>query len=303
MRAAAFVLTFALVMTGASVSAETFTSAYDPQPGERFELTIDKCTANAGAAEECARSIYLEEVLEDSPNGATRVRYTMQSMQRLGRENTAEEQHGFDLLARNMVLLFHTDEAGVPILIENRQAILDLTMAMIPPDNADARDRMNALLSGMSDEAFAGMFGKDFAPPSIFQAIEIEVGHPVTGSVSLPFPLDETQSIEANATLTLHAIDRTAGVARASFRQAVDPASASAAVRAFLETMAQETIVPALLATIQIERSDEINAVIDLASGRVMQLEMSTRSGVSSGVEDRIRTERLTMTRRMLPNG
>jgi hypothetical protein len=305
MRAVAVVLVLALTAAGGA-AAETFTSAYDPQPGERFELTVDKCRANSGEAEQCARTIYLEEVLEDASNGATRVRYAMQSMRFLNRETSPQEQQAFDFMARNTVLLFHTDEGGAPVLLENREQVMAFAMAVLPPGDDAARERVQTLMAGLSEEALAGMFGKDFSPASVFQAIEIEVGQPHTEALQLPFPFDERQQIAATATLAVTSIDREAGVAHATFRQALDPESASAATRAFLQNLTtgleSEAEARAVTADMRIERTDEISAVVDLASGRVTRLEMSSRTGASGGGEDRVRTERLTMTRRMLPN-
>lgn len=303
MRAVAFSVALALTAAGGVASAETFTSAYDPQPGERYELVMDKCRANGDEPEQCARTTYLEEVLEDAANGAARVRYTMRSMRMLDREVSPQEQSALDYIANNSVLVFRTDEGGYPVLLENREQVMAFAMAIFPPGDAAATERFRTMLTGLSEEAFAAMFGKDFTAPTLFQGIELEVGRPMTEVVQLPFPFDERQQIAATATLAITSIDRNASVAHAAFRQALDPQSAAAAMRAFVASLSgPDEPAQEAGADLQIERTDEARAVIDLASGRVTRVETSARVGARGDGESRIRTERLTMTRQMLPN-
>jgi hypothetical protein len=57
--------------------AEIFTSAYQPQTGERAEITIDKCRAvirNGARTETCGRSVYLEQMISTSSEGGGRMR-------------------------------------------------------------------------------------------------------------------------------------------------------------------------------------------------------------------------------------
>lgn len=288
--------------------ADTFVSAYAPQPGERSELIIDKCRSDDDG-ERCARSIYLEEFLEDAPSGADRVRYVTQSIEVLGREMTPAERAAMQEMARMMTFTFHVDESGAPIGIEDREGLMEVLFAIVGADVSDpvALARTRAMFEQMDDATLAQMLGRDFATMSLFQAIELDVGEPYMQPMSFRFPLDASITVEGSATWLVESIDRQAGVARAVYRQALDPESVSAGVRQFIETLvATQAVEPAQRAALQgmrVERTDESRAEIDVASGRVVRIETLTRSGVTTDEENRLRVERTTLQRRRLGVG
>ena len=292
--------------------AERFVSAYAPQAGERAEITIDKCRVsvrNGERSESCARSVLLEEVLSPSAQGGGRMRYTLQSVQPLGASAAAAAgalTPDVERALRNFSLLVVVDEAGFPTRVENFDEMMRHVRAFFPADDAGAQRALDAFFERMDAAGAAQLFTRDWAGVSLFQAIEAEVGEPVTGTVTMPFPVDPSLTIDATATLLVQSIDHASRRARITYTQVVDEASARPVVQVFVERMMAAASAPPAdmaeqLAAMRISRTDRWDAVVDVPSGRVVEMRSEADAAVAVGDDTRRTTDTITLTRRMLP--
>lgn len=295
----------ALWAAAAPAAADTFVSAYAPLIGERAELQVEKCRSDErgqGLERNCARLVYLEEVLRPARTGARRISYTLQSMtlpdgQRL-------DPNALGQIGVGMTIIFEVDEGGSPVRVENRAAVITSIFETIERLEGEALDAeslrtVRGMFERMDEASFAQVMSQDIMPLTIFQGIDATVGEPVVGQLEMPFPLDPNHTVIANAQLLVTSVDRGAGgVARATYTQVLDEASVTRAVAAFVAQ------IPATrgqsLAGMRLNRRDEAQAVIDVASGRTMEVVHTVTKEVSLGAERQLRIERVTVRRRML---
>jgi hypothetical protein len=288
--------------------AEVFSSAYAPRAGERAEVVIDKCRTtirNGESRESCGRSIYLGEMLSVDASGGGRMRYTLQSIEPTGDDASAITPE-LERALENFTLLVTVDEAGFPTSLDNLDETMAHVRSLLASDDANVRRAVDILFERMDARGAAQLFTRDFAGVSMFQAIEAEVGKPVTGQVTMPFPVDPALTIDASATLLVESVDHASGRAHVSYTQIVDEASARPVIQTFVQRMmaASPNQPPDLaeqLAGMRMSRTDEWRAVVDIPSGRVIEMRSRADASVAVAGENRQTIETITLTRRMLP--
>jgi len=297
----------ALVATMAFTSAayaQNFVSAYAPREGERATIQVEKCRSDdAGQNLEanCTRLTYREVVLAPGAGGVLRIGYTLQSVTLPNGQQLNEA--ALRDAGMSVTMIVQADEGGAALRIENRAEVMAASMAAFRRLEGERFDQATAdaartMVERMDDAGFAQMNTRDLAPLTIFQAIDANVGEPVTGQLQIPFPLNPSQLITSNAQLLVTAMDRGAGTVRATYTQVTDEASVVEAMRALLAQLPAERRPD--LANVRVSVRDEAQGLIDLASGRTLEVVHTRTAEVSVGAQRQLRVERVTMRRRML---
>ncbi|HYD86379.1 MAG TPA: hypothetical protein VEA80_02790 [Vitreimonas sp.] len=140
------------------------------------------------------------------------------------------------------------DEVGTPVSVQDwprfRQNIFSTVEAITPPAERTEgwRRSMTALQNLMAQwEAShaAQLLASSIAVMSICQGTGLRVGEPVSASTHLPNALGGPP-IAATESLTLDSVDGAAGVARLTYSRALNPESATVAIREALVNLASQ---------------------------------------------------------------
>lgn len=307
--AAAFVLALAPSAGAELADAGTFVSAYAPRAGDRAEIIVEKCrsaTRDGERTETCGRSVYLEEMLSVLPQGGGRMRYTLQSLTPTG-QGASPIPPEMENALQNFSMLLTVDASGFPTRLENMDEMLGHVRNLVGVDDANRERAFEVMFARMDEAGAAQLFTRDWAGVSLFQGIEAEVGKPVRGQIAMPFPVDPSLSIDATATLLVESIDQEAQRANISYTQIVDEESARPVITAFVQRMLAATTgdqseeVARTLASMRMRRSDEWRAVVDIPSGRVVEMRSRAETYIAVAGEVRETSETINLVRRMLP--
>lgn len=246
-----------------SVAAETFVSAWAPKSGDRSVLAVEKCQQRpSDAAPVCGRLTYTEEVLS-ADNAGLRLRYTV-------RQNDPAAAAFNDALPP---LVVEAEPDGAPRKIVNRTEYFAALTKLMSGGDPQRAEQALAHFQAVDDATIAASTLKDVAGLALFQGVELEVGKPTTWTQDVAVPIAPGTTVPLVRTLTIDRVDGAKARAYGSYRQAYEPAALERAVESAMRRTnpgADRASVGRAEATLQ--NSTEMEAEIDLATGRVLEL-------------------------------
>jgi hypothetical protein len=133
------------------------------------------------------------------------------------------------------------------------------------------------------------MIAAELATVSRGQALGFAGGRPIQASVQLPNPLGGGPPLRATQAAQLESFDRTMGIAKVRWSQALDPESFKSAVAAMLAQLGHQKLAPARLAelrttleTATYANTTDCSYVIDIRTGLANRAQCATSTHFSA---------------------
>ena len=265
------------------------------QPGDLLEISYSHERNDNGQVS--GTNIVGEILIGDVDQDGFRATWTTISMEVGGQviDSSHPEAPGLML---GIPIRYTADVDGMPVRIDDREELLDLTMASIIANrggesvNQEAVARTRALFDSMDDETLALGFLTVPKYLAICQGLALEPGQPNTAEVEAPSPVG-TATVRAVVTYLLEGIDEVEGTAQVEFRSTLDPAGTEQMVRDLLvQLVGPEEIPESELQGMSIERNESASCEVNLESGVAESVTYVTETKVL----DQSRTEALVFS-------